>query len=185
MTIDRILFTEEQVQARVKELAAEIDQRYAGGPLKLVAVLKGSIFFLTALARALTIPVKVDFLSISSFGTSPGFVRIEKDLDEPIENEHVLLVEDIVDTGLTTRYLVQTLAARRPQSLGIVTLLDRAGKRLVPVPVEFRGFEIPDAFVIGWGLDYRQLYRNLPYVATLKTDAVSTNGPITLDSRPS
>jgi hypoxanthine phosphoribosyltransferase len=172
MTIDRVLYTEEQVLARIREVAAEMDARYAGRTLKLVAVLKGSVFFLTALARALTVPVKVDFLSISSFGASPGYVRIEKDLDEPIENEDVLLVEDIVDTGLTARYLVQTLAARGPNSLGIVTLLDRSGKRLVPVPVEFRGFEIPDAFVVGWGLDDRQLYRNLSCIATVKPNGL-------------
>lgn len=172
MTIDRVLFTEEQVQARVREIAAEIDQRYAGRTLKLVGVLKGSVFFLTALARALTIPVKVDFLSISSFGSRApaGFVRIEKDLDDPIEGEDVLLVEDIVDTGLTSRYLVQTLSARGPHTLGIVTLLDRAAKRIVQVPVEFRGFEIPEAFVVGCGLDYRQLYRNLGYIAVMKPD---------------
>lgn len=170
MIIDRILFTEEQVNTRIRELAAEIDARYAGRTIKLIGVLKGAVFFLTALARALTIPVKIDFLSISSFGgqSSPGFVRIERDLDEGIEGEDVLLVEDIVDTGLTSRYLVQTLAARGPHTLGIATLLDRTGKRLVNVPVEFRGFEIPDAFVIGCGLDYRQLYRNLGYIAVMK-----------------
>jgi hypoxanthine phosphoribosyltransferase len=172
MTLDRVLFTEEQVSARVKEIAAEIDARYAGRAVKLVGVLKGSVFFLTALARALTIPVTIDFLSISSFaGRAPaGFVRIEKDLDDPIEGEDVLLVEDIVDTGLTSRYLVQTLSARGPNTLGIVTLLDRAAKRIVQVPVEFRGFEIPEAFVVGCGLDYRQLYRNLGYIAVMKPE---------------
>ena len=172
MIIDRVLFSEQQVNSRIRELAAEIDARYAGRTLKLVGVLKGSVFFLTALARALTVPVKIDFLSISSFGgrAPAGFVRIEKDLDDPIEGEDVLLVEDIVDTGLTSRYLVQTLSARGPNTLGIVTLLDRAGKRIVQVPVEFRGFEIPDAFVVGCGLDYRQLYRNLGHIAVMKQE---------------
>ena len=173
MNIDRVLFTEEQVTARIRELAAEIDQRYAGRPLRMIGVLKGSVFFLTALTRAMTIPVKIDFLAISTFkGTpgSPGLVRIAKDLDEPIEGEDILLVEDIVDTGLTSRYLVQSLAARGPHSIGICTLLDRSVKRLAQVPIEFRGFEIPDAFVVGCGLDYRQLYRNLGYIATMKPD---------------
>lgn len=170
MTIDRVLFTEEQVAARIRELAAEIDARYAGRPLRLIGVLKGSVYFLTALTRAMTIPVKIDFLSISSFGNTPGLVRIEKDLDEPIEGEDILLVEDIVDTGLTSRYLLQSLAARGPHSIGICTLLDRTSKRLAQVPVEFRGFEIPDAFVVGCGLDYKQLYRNWGFIATVKPE---------------
>ncbi|MBY0374253.1 MAG: hypoxanthine phosphoribosyltransferase [Bryobacteraceae bacterium] len=170
--IDRILFTEEQVNERIAAIAAEISARYQGRPLKLIGVLKGSVFFLTALARALTIPVKIDFLSISAFGgvKHPGIVRIAKDLDEPIDGEDILLVEDIVDSGLTTRYLLQMLAGRGPNSLGIVTLLDRTSKRLVQVPIEYRGFEIPDAFVIGCGLDHKQLYRNLGYIAVLKPE---------------
>ncbi|HUA87709.1 MAG TPA: hypoxanthine phosphoribosyltransferase [Bryobacteraceae bacterium] len=166
--IDRILFTEEQVSARIREVAAEISEKYRGRDLKLIAVLKGAVFFLTELARAIEIPVKIDFLAISSFrGSAPGMVRIAKDLDEPIENEDVLLVEDIVDTGFTTRFLLQTLAGRAPRSLGICTLLDRTVRRIVQVPVEFRCFEIPDRFVVGCGLDYRQLYRNLRYIAVM------------------
>ena len=170
--IERILFTEEQVTARIAEVAAEISEKYRGRDLKLIAVLKGSVFFLTALARAITIPVKIDFLAISSFGgpsqgPTPGLVRIAKDLDEPIHDEDVLLVEDIVDTGFTTRYLLQTLAGRGPQSLGICTLLDRSVRRIVQVPIDFRCFEIPDRFVVGCGLDHRQLYRNLGYIAVL------------------
>jgi hypoxanthine phosphoribosyltransferase len=168
MNIDRILFTEEQVSARVREVGAEISARYAGRDLKLIAVLKGSVFFLTQLARAITIPVKVDFLAISSFGSAPpGMVRIAKDLDDPIQDQDVLLVEDIVDTGFTTRFLLQTLAGRAPHSLGICTLLDRTVRRIVQVPIEFRCFEIPDRFVVGCGLDYKQLYRNLGYIAVL------------------
>ncbi len=166
--IDRVLFTEEQVSARIREVAAEISEKYHGRDLKLIAVLKGAVFFLTELAREIEIPLKVDFLAISSFrGSAPGMVRIAKDLDEPIENEDVLLVEDIVDTGFTTRFLLQTLAGRAPRSLGICTLLDRTVRRIVQVPVEFRCFEIPDRFVVGCGLDYRQLYRNLRYIAVM------------------
>ena len=164
--MERVLFTEEQVTARIREVAAEIDARYRGRDLKLIGVLKGSVFFLTALARAIEIPVRIDFLAISSFG-APGMVRIAKDLDDPIEDEDVLLVEDIVDTGFTTRYLLQNLAGRGPRSLGICTLLDRTVRRIVQVPVDFRCFEIPDRFVVGCGLDYKQSYRNLGYIAVM------------------
>ena len=173
--IERVLFTEQQVNARILEIAGEISGKYEGRDLKLIGVLKGSVFFLTALARALTIPVKIDFLAISSFssntsrahGPRQGMVRIEKDLDDPIQDEDVLLVEDIVDTGFTARYLLQTLAGRGPRSLGICTLLDRSVRRMVQVPVDFRCFEIPDRFVVGGGLDYKQLYRNLGCIAVL------------------
>jgi hypoxanthine phosphoribosyltransferase len=174
--IGRILFSEEQVTARVAEVAAGISAKYQGRDLKLIGVLKGSVFFLTALARVITIPVKIDFLAISSFGKgTPGMVRIAKDLDEPIQDEDVLLVEDIVDTGFTTRYLLQTLAGRGPRSLGICTLLDRTVRRIVQVPVDFRCFEIPDRFVVGCGLDYRQLYRNLTYIAVLDPQALEAD----------
>ncbi len=169
--IEKILFTEEEIRVRIAAVGAEISQAYAGREVKLVSVLKGSIFFLTALARAISIPVKLDFLAISSFSTNrvaPGVVRISKDLDEPIEGEDVLLVEDIIDTGLTVRYLLHTLAGRQPNSLGVCTFLDKTPRRLVQVPVRFRCFEIPDRFVVGFGLDHNQLYRNLPYVAVLK-----------------
>lgn len=169
--IERILFTEEEIAQRIAAVAAEISERYRGRQLKLVAVLKGSVFFLAALAQRIEVPLKIDFLAISSFASSgrpTGVVRIAKDLDEPIEGEDVLLVEDIVDTGLTARYLLQTLAGRGPNSLAICTLLDRTCRRLVQVPVEFRCFEIPDRFVVGFGLDYRQLYRNLPYIAVMR-----------------
>lgn len=171
--VERVLFTQEQILQRIQEVAAEISARYRGRELKLIGVLKGSVFFLTALARAIEIPVKIDFLAISSFANrtaAPGMVRIAKDLDESIEGEDVLLVEDIVDTGFTARYLLQTLAGRGPNSLAICTLLDRTASRIVQVPVEFRCFEIPDRFVIGFGLDYKQLYRNLGHVAVMKPD---------------
>ncbi|HEY4363372.1 MAG TPA: hypoxanthine phosphoribosyltransferase [Bryobacteraceae bacterium] len=169
--IERVLFTEEQVSQRIREVAAEIDLKYRGRALKLIGVLKGSVFFLTALARVLETPVKVDFLAISSFGAnSHGMVRIEKDLDDPVQDEDILLVEDIVDTGFTTRYLLQTLAGRGPHSLALCTLLDRKVRRIVQVPIEFRCFEIPDRFVVGCGLDYKQLYRNLGYIAVMNPE---------------
>jgi hypoxanthine phosphoribosyltransferase len=169
--IERVLFTEEQVAARIREVAAEISEKYRGRELKLIAVLKGAVFFLTELSRAIDVPVKIDFLAISSFGNGvPGSVRIAKDLDEPIQDEDVLLVEDIVDTGFTTRFLLQTLAGRSPRSIGICTLLDRTVRRIVQVPIDFRCFEIPDRFVVGCGLDYKQLYRNLGCIAVMHSE---------------
>jgi len=171
--VEKILFTEEQIESRIREVAAEISERYAGKTIKLVGVLKGSVFFLTALARHIEVPLKIDFLGISSFSNksgAPGVVRIAKDLDESIEGEDVLLVEDIVDTGFTLRYLLQTLAGRGPESLSVCTFLDRNSRRIVQVPVDYRCFEIPDRFVVGFGLDYNQIYRNLTYVAVMKPD---------------
>ncbi len=171
--IERILFTEEEIHRRIRQVAAQISGEYAGRELKLIGVLRGSVFFLTALAQELTIPMRVDFLGISSFSSSssaPGLVRISKDLDESIEGEHVLLVEDIIDTGFTTRYLLQHLSGRAPKSLGVCTLLDRTPRRIVQIPLDYRCFEIPDRFVVGFGLDYRQLYRNLKYVAVLNPE---------------
>src|SRR5271157_443785 len=171
--IERVLFTPQQIAARIKEVAAEISERYWNGNLKMIGVLKGSVFFLTALARELTVPVTVDFLAISSFANqkgAPGMVRIVKDLDDSIEGEDVLLVEDIVDTGFTTRHLLQHLSGRGPKSLALCTLLDRTPRRIVQIPVDYRCFEIPDRFVVGFGLDYKQLYRNLKYVAVLNPE---------------
>src|SRR5690348_18349477 len=169
--IDRVLFTAEQIDERIREVAAEISRRYEGRTVKLIGVLKGSIFFLTALAKYIEVPVKIDFLAISSFSNksgAPGVVRIAKDLDEGIEGEDVLLVEDIVDTGFTLRYLLQTLAGRAPNSLAVCTFLNRNSRRIVQVRVDYRCFEIPDRFVVGFGLDHNQLYRNLGYVAVMK-----------------
>jgi hypoxanthine phosphoribosyltransferase len=171
--VDRVLFTEEQIDARIREVAAEISRHYEGRTVKLIGVLKGSVFFLTALARYVEVPVKIDFLAISTFSNrsgSPGVVRIAKDLDDSIEGEDVLLVEDIVDTGFTLRYLLQTLAGRAPNSLAVCTFLDRNSRRIVQVPVDYRCFEIPERFVIGFGLDYNQLYRNLGCVAVMKPE---------------
>jgi hypoxanthine phosphoribosyltransferase len=171
--LERILFTEEQIDQRIRDVAAEISRHYQGKVVKLIGVLKGSVFFLTALARHIEVPVKVDFLGISSFSNkngAPGVVRIAKDLDDSIEGEDVLLVEDIVDTGFTLRYLLQTMAGRAPNSLAVCTFLDRNSRRIVQVPVDYRCFEIPDRFVVGFGLDYNQLYRNLGYVAVMKLE---------------
>jgi hypoxanthine phosphoribosyltransferase len=169
--VEKILFTEEQIAARIGELAAKISRDYQGKTIKLIGVLKGSIFFLTELARRIDVPVKIDFLGISSFSNksgAPGVVRIAKDLDESIEGEDVLLVEDIVDTGFTLRYLLQTLAGRAPNSLAVCAFLDRNSRRIVQVRLDYTCFEIPDRFVVGFGLDHNQLYRNLGYVAVLK-----------------
>ena len=171
--IERALFTEEQIDQRIRELAAEISRDYQRKTIKLIGVLKGSTFFLTALARHIEVPVKIDFLAISSFSNktgAPGVVRIAKDLDDSIEGEDVLLVEDIIDTGLTLRYLLQTLAGRSPNSLAVCTFLDRNSRRIVQVRVDYRCFEIPDRFVVGFGLDYNQLYRNLSFVAVMKQE---------------
>ena len=175
--IEKVLFTEEQIEARIAELAAEIEANYRGRSLKLIGVLKGSVFFLAALARRINLPLRIDFLAISSFSNksgAPGLVRISKDLDDSIEGEDVLLVEDIVDTGFTLRYLLQTLASRGPNSLAVCTFLDRTSRRIVQAPVDYRGFEIPDRFVIGYGLDYNQLYRNLNFVAVMSPGRETT-----------
>src|SRR5690349_19583230 len=169
--VEKILFTEEQIESRIRKVGREISRDYEGKTIKLIGVLKGSVFFLTALARAIEVPVKVDFLAISSFSNqsgAPGVVRIAKDLDESIEGEDVLLVEDIVDTGFTLRYLLQTLAGRSPNSLAVCTFLDRNSRRIVQVDLKYRCFEIPDRFVVGFGLDHNQLYRNLGCVAVMK-----------------
>ena len=171
--IERVLFTEEQIEERIREVAAEISRRYEDRGVKLIGVLKGSVFFLTTLARHLDVPVTLDFLAISSFSNkrgAPGVVRIAKDLDDSIEGEDVLLVEDIVDTGFTLRYLLQNLSGRGPNSLAVCTFLDRTSRRIVQVPVDYRCFEIPDRFVVGFGLDYNQLYRNLACVAVMKPE---------------
>jgi hypoxanthine phosphoribosyltransferase len=169
--IERVLFTEEQIGERIREVAGKISRDYEGRTVKLIGVLKGSVFFLTELARHIQVPVKIDFLAISSFSNksgAPGVVRIAKDLDDSIEGEDVVLVEDIVDTGFTLRYLLQTLAGRAPNSLPVCTFLNRNSRRIVQVRLDYSCFDIPDRFVVGFGLDYNQLYRNLGYVAVMK-----------------
>ncbi len=169
---ETVLLDAETIGRRVAELGAEISRDYAGLEPILVGVLRGTIFFLADLIRHISIPITVDFLAISSYSphSSAGVVRITKDLDENIEGRHVLIVEDIIDTGLTLRYIVRTLEARRPASLNVCVLLDRPALRLVPIPVRYVGFTIPNQFVVGYGLDLWQTYRNLPYIATVKRE---------------
>jgi hypoxanthine phosphoribosyltransferase len=170
--LERILFTQEQIQKRISELADEISRDYEGRELMLVGVLKGAVVFLTYLAQALKVPARLDFLGIASFSPGralPGVVRISKDLDLDIQGLDVLIVEDIVDTGLTLRYLLNILSGRDPKSLYVCTFLDKATRRLVEIPVRYRCFEIPDRFVVGFGLDYNQRYRTLPCVGILKS----------------
>ena len=155
----------EQIQVRVKELAANISVDYKGTDPVLIGILRASFVFMADLIRNIEIPISLDFMAISSYeGTEgrPGAVKILKDLDEPITGKHILIVEDIIDTGLTLGYLIKHLEARGPADIKICTLLDRSIRRIVPLPIAYIGFDIPDVFVVGYGMDYRQLYRNLP-----------------------
>ncbi len=168
--IGEILATEEQLSARVADLGAEISRDYADRNVLLVGVLKGAVFFLSDLMRHLGIPCEVDFMAVASYGSSTdssGVVRILKDLDVPIQGRHVLIVEDIVDSGLTLSYLLRTMRARDPASLEVCALLTKPERRKSNVNIRYIGFEIPNRFVIGYGLDYAQRYRQLPYVAVL------------------
>ncbi len=164
----KTLITQSEVESRIRELAEEINRDYGDTPLHLVGILKGSVPFLWSLARCLRLPVTMDFMSCSSYGAgthSTGVVRLTKDLDESINNRHVLLVEDIIDSGHTLSYLVKLLEARKPASLRLATLLDKPSRRIAKdVFVNYTCFQIPDEFVVGYGLDYDQMYRNLPYV---------------------
>jgi hypoxanthine phosphoribosyltransferase len=168
--IAEILIPSDRLQARIAELGAEISRDYEGKDLLLLAVLKGSVLFLSDLMRRIEIPHAIDFMATSSYGAgmeSSGAVRILKDLDAPIDGRNVLIVEDIIDTGRTLSYLKRLLAARQPRSLRICTLLNKPSRRDVDVPVEYIGFDIPNKFVLGYGLDFVELYRNLPYIAVL------------------
>lgn len=169
----RVLFTEEEVDARIKELGERISREYAGKQVHLICVLKGGSFFMCELAKRITVPVSLDFMSVSSYGAdtkSSGVIRIVKDLDESIQDKDVLVVEDIIDSGRTLSHLLELLKARRPRSLRLCTLLDKPDRRVVPVNVDYTGFEIPDEFVVGYGLDYDQRYRNLPYIGIVSFD---------------
>ncbi|MHB8894214.1 MAG: hypoxanthine phosphoribosyltransferase [Candidatus Geothermincolia bacterium] len=170
--IEETVFTQDEIQGRVRELAREINKDYAEEGVLLVGILKGAFIFLADLARNLTIPVQFDFIACSSYGSATrtsGVVRILKDLDCDIESRHVLIVEDIIDTGLTLSYLLKNLEARGPASLEICSLLNKPSvEGKVDLPIKYEGFSIPDVFVVGYGLDYDQNYRNLPYIARLK-----------------
>jgi hypoxanthine phosphoribosyltransferase len=174
-SIGEILVQPDELAHRVRELGEEISRDYADRHLLLIGVLKGAVFFLADLMRHIDIPCEVDFMAVSSYGSSTdtsGVVRILKDLDAPLEGRDVLIVEDIVDSGLTLQYLMRTLQTRGPASLEVCALLTKPERRLVETPARYVGFEIPDKFAIGYGLDYAERYRNLPYVATLQLSEV-------------
>jgi hypoxanthine phosphoribosyltransferase len=171
--VAEILVTTEQIAAKVRELGALIAADYQGKDLVLVSILKGALPFLADLMRATQIPLALDFLEVSSYGAgteSTGAVRILKDLANPIEGRHVLVVEDILDTGHTLSYVFDHLRAQRPESVSLCVLLDKPARRVIPIDIDYRGFEIPDKFVVGYGLDYAERYRNLPFVGVLKPE---------------
>ena len=175
--VAEVLISEDQIRARVGELGRQVSEDYAGKELTLVSVLKGSLPFMADLMRAITVPVAIDLMEVSSYGTateSSGLVRILKDLSSSIDGRDVLIVEDIIDTGLTLNYLVRYLRGKNPRSLRICTLVDKPARRLVDIPIDYRGFEIPDQFVIGYGLDYGEYYRNLPFIGVLKPEVYAT-----------
>jgi len=171
-----VLFSEEDIQNRVLELGQAISRDYEGCRPLLVGVLKGVFPFMSDLLRAITIPVEVDFMAIASYSAEArdkGYVRLQKDLDESIAGRHVLFVEDVVDTGLTLNYLLGNLRARGPASIKVCALFNKGRRRLISVPLQYKGFDLPDKFVVGYGLDYRELYRNLPFVGLLKPQVFS------------
>ena len=171
--VKEILFSEEVLREKVKQLGENITKDYCDKKLVLVGVLKGASVFLSDLIRHIKIPVKIDFIAVSSYGLtteSSGVVKIIKDLDDGIEDKHVLIVEDIIDTGLTLHYLCENLLSRKPKSLKICTLLDKPERRKIEILVDYKGFDIPDEFVVGYGIDYAESYRNLPYVGVLKRE---------------
>ncbi len=169
----RVMLDEQQVDRRIQEIGEEISRDYEGRSVHLVCVLKGGTFFMCELAKRITIPVSIDFMSVSSYGNetkSSGVVKIVKDLDEPLKDKHVIVVEDIIDSGRTLSYLLNILKERGPASLSLCTLLDKPERRVVDVAVDYTGFEIPDEFVVGYGLDYAQKYRNLPYIGVVEME---------------
>ena len=167
----KVMIDQETVEKRIRALAEQINQDYAGKSVHLVCILKGSVFFTCELAKYITVPVTIDFMSVSSYGNGSvptGRVKILKDTDEPIEDRDVLVVEDIIDSGNTLSFLLKVMKARKPASVRLITLLDKPDRREVPVKVDYTGFEIPDKFVVGYGLDYAQKYRNLPYIGEIE-----------------
>ena len=176
--IEEILIPENQIQKKIQELGNRISEDYQGKQLICIGVLRGAIIFLADLARCIKVPIIMDFMDISSYGASTessGVVRIVKDLDENIEKKHVLIVEDIVDTGLTLDYLIRMLKSRNPASLKVCALLNKKERRKIDVPIDYCGFDIPDKFVVGYGLDFNGLYRNIPYILVLKPRYYQTN----------
>lgn len=178
--VQEVLLTEEQIQARVAELGAQLNADYAGREPVLISVLKGSIVFLADLVRSMELPLSIDIMEVSSYGAATetsGQVRILKDLSNPIEGRHVIVVEDIIDTGLTLNYLLRYLREKGPASLRICCLLDKPARRLTEIPIDYVGFTIPDRFVVGYGLDYGERYRNLPYVGVLRPSVYGLDNP--------
>lgn len=168
--VERVLISEEELQKRIRELAEKISQDYAGEDIFLLCILKGGLMFLADLSKHITVPVTMDFIGISSYGnatTSSGVVRIVKDLEESIEGKHVLIVEDIIDSGLTLSYLINSLSIRKPASIKICTLLDKQVNRKVDIAVDYVGFTVPNEFLVGYGLDFQEYYRNIPYIFIL------------------
>jgi len=173
--IQQIFLTRDVLQKRVREIGQEISRDYRGKTPVLVGALKGVIFFMSDLLRSITIPVEVDFIAISSYSMEArdrGVVKVTKDLDLPITGRHVIFVEDVVDTGLTLNYLVNSLRARQPASVEICVLLNKITRRLINLPIRYKGFDLPDYFVVGYGLDHHERYRNLPYVGILKPEVL-------------
>ncbi len=169
----RILLSEEEVNKKIGDLAQQISKDYEGKTVHLVCVLKGAVFFMCELAKRITVPVTMDFMSASSYGSSTkssGVVKIVKDLDEPLKDRDVIIVEDIVDSGRTLSYLMKMLGDREPASMKLCAMLDKPERRVTDVKVDYKGFEIPDEFVVGYGLDYDQRYRNLPYIGVVEFD---------------
>ena len=178
--IDHILVTSDQLREGIWRIGERISADYAGKDLLLVGVLKGAIMFMVDLARAIDLPVTIDFMAVASYGASTetsGIVRILKDLDNSIEGKHVLVVEDIIDSGLTLNYTLETLRARNPATLRVCALLNKKERRLVDVPVDYVCFDIPDEFVVGYGLDFNQIYRNLPFIGVLRPELYKTSAP--------
>ena len=168
-----VMLTEEEVDRRIQEIGDQIAKDYAGKQIHMVCVLKGGAFFMCELAKRIKLDVSLDFMSASSYGSgteSSGLVKIVKDLDEPLKDKEVIVVEDIVDSGRTLSYLLKMLSERGPKSLKLCTLLDKPSRRVTDVDVTYTGFKIPDEFVVGYGLDYDQMYRNLPYIGVVKFD---------------
>jgi len=167
----RTLLSEEEVDNKIREIGEKISEDYAGSEVHLICILKGGVFFTCELAKRITIPVSMDFMSVSSYGdgtASSGIVKIAKDLDESLEGKEVIVVEDIIDSGRTLAYLLEVLKQRGPKSMGLCTLLDKPERRVRDVKVDYVGFAIPDEFVVGYGLDYAQRYRNLPYIGIVE-----------------
>ena len=167
----KTLISEEDVNKRIVEIAKQINQDYAGEEVRLICILKGSVFFTCELAKRINLPVTIDFMQVSSYGNgteSSGRVRIAKDLDESVEDMNIIVIEDIIDSGRTLSYLMDILKARNPKSIKLCTLLDKPDRRVVDIDVDYTGFEIPDEFVVGFGLDYAQKYRNLPYIGIVE-----------------